>query len=125
MVDFFQSRVRSFQYAFAGVSYMLKTQKNAWIHLAISLVVILVGIWLAIPLQNFAILFLTMGLVWAAECVNTAIETVFDLVSPQQHPLVRVGKDVAAGAVLMAAITAVLVGIFIFGPALITRLTTL
>src|SRR5512146_823685 len=99
MGDFFQSRYRSFQYAWAGLAYVLKTQKNAWLHLVISLIVIFLGIWLGVPLQNWAVLFLTMGLVWAMECVNTAIETIFDLVSPQAHPMVKIGKDVAAGAV--------------------------
>lgn len=122
MGDFFQSRYRSFQYAWAGLAYVLKTQKNAWLHLVISLIVIFLGIWLGVPLQNWAVLFLTMGLVWAMECVNTAIETIFDLVSPQAHPMVKIGKDVAAGAVLMAAISAVLVGLSIFGPPLLLRL---
>jgi diacylglycerol kinase (ATP) len=122
MADFFLSRVRSFQYAFEGLTYVLKTQKNAWLHLIISAIVIILGIWLSIPLQDWAIVCLTMGLVWAAECVNTAIETIFDLVSPQKHPLVKIGKDVAAGAVLMSAISAILVGIFIFGPPLLSRL---
>ncbi len=122
MGDFFKSRYRSFQYAFAGLAYLLKTQPNARIHLVITVVVVILGIWLSLPAQNWAILFLTMGLVWTAECVNTAIETIFDLVSPQQHPLVKIGKDVAAGAVLVGAISAVLVGLSVLGPPLLSRL---
>jgi diacylglycerol kinase len=62
---------------------------------------------------------LTMGMVWMAECLNTAVETIIDLVSPQQHPLAKIGKDVAAAGVLLAAISAVGVGVTIFGPPLL------
>ena len=72
----------SFSYAFAGIRYVLKTQKNAWIHALISVVVIFLGIWLGIPPQSWAVIGLTLGLVWMAECMNTAIEIVFDLINP-------------------------------------------
>lgn len=115
MNQFLKSRGFSFRYAFSGLRYVLKTQKNAWIHLGISLAVIVLGLGLSIPLTHWAILFLTMGFVWTAECMNTAVETTLDLVSPQQHPLAKIGKDVAAAGVLVAAISAVLVGLFILG----------
>ena len=122
MSDFLRSRLRSFGFAFSGLRYVLKTQKNAWIHFVISLAVILLGIWLGISAPSWAIIFLTMGLVWTAECLNTAVESILDLVSPQHNPIAKIGKDVAAAAVLVSAISAVMVGICIFGPSLLTIL---
>ena len=101
---------------------MLKTQKNAWIHALISIIVIFLGIWLALPPQNWAVIGLTLGLVWMAECMNTAIESVFDLINPNSHPLVKIGKDVSAAGVLISSLCAVFVGLFIFGPPLLERL---
>ncbi len=122
MSGFFQSRLRSFRFAFDGLRYVLRTQQNAWIHTFISAVVILLGLWLAIPALSWAIIFLTMGMVWAAECFNTAIETIIDLVSPQNHPLAKISKDVGAAAVLISAIMAVLIGIAILGPSFFAKL---
>ena len=115
MGDFLRSRAHSFAYAFAGIGYLLKTQKNAWIHAVITVLVFTLGIWLAIPIQNWAILITLIGLVWAAECFNTAIETITDLFTSQPHPLAKIAKDVAAAGVLIAAICAGLVGILILG----------
>ena len=122
MGKFFQSRLMSCSYAFAGIRYVLKTQKNAWIHALISVLVIFLGIWLTIPPQNWAVIGLTLGLVWMAECMNTAIETVFDLINPNSHPMVKIGKDVSAAGVLISALCAVFVGLFIFGPPLYEKL---
>ena len=122
MGKFLQSRWMSFTYAFNGIRFVLRTQENAWIHAVISVVVIFMGIWLAIPTQSWAIIGLTLGLVWAAECVNTAIEKVFDLINPDTHPLVKIGKDVSAAGVLISALCAVFVGLFIFGPPLFVKL---
>ncbi len=122
MGNFFRSRFMSFSYAFAGIRYVLKTQKNAWIHALISIVVIFLGIWLGIPPQNWAVIGLTLGLVWMAECMNTAIEIVFDLINPDSHPMVKIGKDVSAAGVLISALCAVFVGLVIFGPPLFEKL---
>jgi diacylglycerol kinase (ATP) len=122
MEKFLQSRLMSFGYAINGIRYVLRTQKNAWIHGLISVVVIILGIWLAISPQNWAVIGLTLGLVWMAECMNTAIEIVFDLINPDSHPMVKIGKDVAAAGVLISALCAVFVGVFIFGPPLFEKL---
>lgn len=119
---FLQSRINSFRYAFAGIHYVLRTQQNTWIHTAISVTVIFLGLWLAIPTQSWALIFVTLGMVWMAECLNTAVETIIDLVSPQHHPLAKIGKDVAAAGVLLAALAAVAVGLLVFGPPLLQRL---
>ncbi len=119
------SRLASFRHAFAGWWYMLRTQRNAWIHAVISTAVFALGLWLGLGRLEWAILVLTVGLVWMAEFVNTALEAVVDLASADLHPLAKVGKDVAAAAVLVGAGTAVLVGLLILGPPLWARLSVL
>lgn len=118
MLEFIRSRVRSFRYAFAGWWFVIKTQRNAWIHTAASVLVILVAVWLEVPARDMAILILTIGMVWTAEFLNTALEAVVDLSTPAHHPLARVGKDVGAAAVLIAALVSVIIGILILGPPL-------
>ncbi len=112
------SRLSSFRHAFAGWWFALRTQQNAWIHACASLAVYAVGLWVGLDRVEWAILFLTIGLVWVAEFVNTAIEAVVDLASPDLHPLAKVSKDVGAAAVLVAAFIAVIVGLLILGPPL-------
>ncbi|MEN9562055.1 MAG: putative diacylglycerol kinase [Chloroflexota bacterium] len=123
MKDFFASRVRAFHYAFQGWGYVLRTQRNAWIHSAIATVVFLLGLWLKLSLQEWAIIVLTAAFVFSAEFINTAIEAVVDLATEEHHPLAKVGKDVGAAAVLVAALAAVLVGLLILGPPLLARLS--
>ena len=85
------SRLASFRYAFAGWWYMLRTQRNAWIHAVISTAVFVLGLWLGLGRLEWAVLLLTVALVWMAEFVNTALEAVVDLASPDLHPLAKVG----------------------------------
>lgn len=120
---FVRARLRSFRYAFQGGWYVLRTQPNAWIHAGVSLAVILLALWLALPLRDWAVLALTMAMVWAAEFFNTAIEAVVDLASPAPHPLARTAKDVSAAAVLITAGAAVLVGLLVLGPPLWERIS--
>jgi diacylglycerol kinase (ATP) len=119
------SRLASFRYAFAGWWYVLRTQRNAWIHALASVAVFVAGFWLDLARTEWAILLLTIALVWVAEFVNTAFEAVVDLLSPSIHPLAKVGKDAAAAAVLIAALAAVVIGLLILGPPLWTRLASL
>lgn len=118
MKNFFRSRANAFRYAFTGWWFVIRTQRNAWIHAVISITVIGVSFWLQLSLQDWALIILTIAIVWIAEFLNTALEAVVDLASPQQHPLARVGKDVGAAAVLIAAIASIVVGILILGPPL-------
>lgn len=104
---------------------MLKTQQNAWIHSLVASLVIAMGAWLEIDIRDWAILVLTIAVVFSAEFINTAIEAVVDLASPALHPLAKVGKDVGAGAVLVAALAAIIVGILILGPPLWSKLLTI
>jgi diacylglycerol kinase len=110
--------IAGFGYAFSGLWYVLRTQRNARVHAVAALLAIAAGIFLRISAIEFAITFVAISGVFMAEMFNTALEACVDLVSPQLHPLAKVAKDVAAGAVLVSAMLAVIIGLCIFGPRL-------
>ena len=116
------SRIASFRYAFNGWWYVLKTQRNAWIHALATLAAILLSVWLQISRIEWALIFFAIALVWMAEFLNTALEAVVDLASPEDNPLAKVGKDVGAAAVLIAAVGAALIGLLVLGPPLWAQL---
>lgn len=116
------NRAKSFQYAFEGWWFVLRTQHNAWIHALITVLVVGLGLWLGLPWRDWAVLILAFMAVWMAEFMNTAIEAVVDMVMPDVHPLAKVAKDVAAAAVLVGAIGAILIGLLLLGPPLWQRL---
>jgi len=122
MVEFFKSRARAFRYAFAGWWFVIRTQRNAWIHAVVSLAVVSVSFWLQLSPLEWAVIVVAIAMVWTAEFLNTALEAVVDLASPQQHYLAKVGKDVGAAAVLIAAISAAMIGLLVLGPPLWARL---
>lgn len=109
----------SFAFAGAGIVYLLRSQRNARIHLALTVLAIVLGLWLGLTSVEWAVLSLTVGLVFLAEGLNTAIEATVDLASPDPHPLAKIAKDAAAGAVLIAALTALAVAAFLFLPRLL------
>jgi diacylglycerol kinase (ATP) len=125
MREFFRSRIESFRYAFAGWWFVIRTQRNAWIHAIVSLVVIGICLWLKLPPRDWAVVFIAIAMVWTAEFINTALEAIVDLASPQQNQLAKVGKDVGAAAVLIASVSAALVGLLIIGPPLWLKLSML
>ncbi len=116
------SMAKSFQCAFAGIWHTIKTQRNARIHLAIACAVVVVGAGLNLKGLEWAIIGLAVGFVFVAEIFNTVIEALIDIVTKEYHPLAKQAKDAAAGAVLVAAMTAVAVGLLILGPPLLARL---
>lgn len=116
------NRAKSFQYAFEGWWFVLRTQHNAWIHALITVLVVGLGLWLGLPWRDWAVLILAFMAVWMAEFMNTAIEAVVDMVMPDVHPLAKVAKDVAAAAVLVGAMGAILIGLLLLGPPLWQRL---
>lgn len=122
MIEFIKSRTKAFGYAFSGWWHVIRTQRNAWIHALISVFVLVVGIWLKLPLKDWAFIVIAFSLVWIAEFLNTALEAVVDLASEENHPLARVGKDVGAAAVLIAALTAIVIGLLVLGPPLLERI---
>jgi diacylglycerol kinase (ATP) len=125
MKTFLFERAISFKNAFAGLAYVIRTQKNAWIHAVATVAVFLLAFWLNIAAIDWAVLILTIGGVWTAEFINTSLEAVVDLASPQKHPLAKVGKDVGAAAVLIAAGSSIVIGILILGPPLVNKINNL
>ena len=113
-----KARARSFGYAFEGWRYLLRHEHNAWIHAFLTIAVIAMGAWLRVSRTDWALLVLAMGLVWMGELLNTAIEALVNLTSPEPHPLAKVAKDTAAGAVMAAALAALIVGLLVLGPPL-------
>ena len=111
----------SFRFAFSGLRYALRTQRNTRIHLSIAAAVVALGVWLNLPFTQWAILALTVGFVLVGEMLNTVAETLVDLISPGYHPLAKIVKDVTAGAVLLTAIISVIVGLLVLGPPLWER----
>ncbi len=112
----------SFDHAFSGVRYAFKTQVNMRVHLGIAVVVVALAWYLGLELVQWAILGLTVGFVMVAEMFNTVAEAAMDAATPYYHPLVKVAKDVAAGAVLITAFVSVSVGLLILGPPLWARI---
>jgi diacylglycerol kinase (ATP) len=107
-------RAKSFSHALRGLWIFARSTHNAWVHITIAVVVIVFGIYLHIAYTDWMLIIFASGLVLASEAFNTAIEIDIDLTSPEYHPYARDTKDVSAGAVLIAAMTAALIGILIF-----------
>lgn len=120
--EYFKSRVHSFRNAFSGLGYVIRTQRNACIHLVITGCVIVLGLFLKVPIYGWALIILAFGIVWMAEILNTALEVLVDLASPEKHPLAKICKDAGAAAVLIAALTSVAIGFCVLGPPLISKL---
>jgi len=103
----------------------LRTQQNTWIHAVVTISVIAAGLLLGLSRYDWVLIFIAITLVWVAEFLNTALEAVVDLAVEEQHPLAKAGKDVGAAAVLITALTAIIIGLLILGPPLWQRLITL
>ena len=110
------ARLRSFVYAGRGIRTMLVSQHNAWIHAAATVAVVAGGIAFGVSRMEWLVLILAVVSVWTAESLNTAVEFVCDVVSPDFNPLVEKAKDVAAGAVLICAVGAAAAGAIVFAP---------
>jgi diacylglycerol kinase (ATP) len=110
------ARVRSFRFALAGLWFMLKTQHNAWLHLAATIVVCGAGTILRIRNEDWRWLVIAIVMVWIAEALNTAFEHLCDVVSPEFHSSVKRSKDIAAGAVFICAFGAACLGLMVFWP---------
>ena len=117
-------RFRSFVYAGRGLR-LLFHEHNTWIHLTATFCVVVVGLWVSLSFVQWAIAIILLGGVWIAEALNTANERLCAHVTPEQHPEIGRIKDIAAAAVLMAAITAVAAGLCIFVPAIIDKVAQL
>ena len=114
-----RSRIKSFSHALAGLRQFVGREHNARIHVVATLAVIVVGFLLHVSYTEAAILAVVTGLVWVAEIVNTCMERLSDVITRERHPDIKLVKDLAAGAVLVAAIIAVVTGLLIFIPKII------
>lgn len=113
------ARVQSFRHAINGVVELFVAQHNAQIHAIVTIVVVITGILFDVSATEWSFLVIAIVLVLVCEAINTAFESLCDVVSPEFHPLVKRSKDIAAGAVLLSAIGAVIIGLIIFLPYLI------
>jgi diacylglycerol kinase len=114
-----KERGHSFGFAWQGLKALFLTEHNAWIHAGLTIVVIALSFLLQVSRTEAAILILTMALVWATEILNTALEKMADFISTEKHPQIGLVKDLAAAAVLVAAVAALLIGTLIFLPKLL------
>jgi diacylglycerol kinase (ATP) len=110
------ARSRSFLFAFRGIAYLIRSEHNAWIHFAAALVAVAMGLVLKIGADDWRWIVLAIGIVFLAEAFNTAVERLCDVVSPSFDQRIGYAKDVAAGGVLIAAITAAAIGAATFLP---------
>jgi diacylglycerol kinase len=110
---------QSFVYAFNGLHYAVRTQRNARVHLLIAVLAIGMGLWLAISPVEWGLVFVAITGVFIAEMLNTVVEACVDLATQEYHPLAKIAKDVAAGTVLLNAILSIIIGLFVFGPHLL------
>lgn len=109
-------RIRSFRHAIDGIALMLRSQHNAWLHAIASITVLIFGMLCHLKARGFCWLVIAIMAVWTAEALNTALEFLADVASPEFHPLAKKAKDVAAGAVLISAAGSVVIALLIFGP---------
>lgn len=112
------ARLDSFRNAANGIVVMMRTQHNAWLHALATVAVCLFAAYLGISGAEWCCIVLAMVTVWTAEALNTALECLANAVAPCPHPLVKKAKDVAAGAVLLAAVGSAIIGVLILGPRL-------
>ena len=110
------SRLKSFTYAFQGIIHFLRTEHNAWIHMSATIAVIIMAILVKVTRGEAIALVVAVAFVWITEMLNTSIEKAMDVVSQEYHPKIKIIKDLSAGAVLVAAIAAFLIGLIIFIP---------
>lgn len=114
----FHKRLASFRYAFNGIRLLIQKEHNAWIHCFAAICVIVAGVFLGLSPMEWIAVSIVIGAVLAAEAINSAIEALADLVSPEYNVAIKKTKDLAAGAVLITAIAAAIVGFIIFLPKL-------
>lgn len=110
------ARLKSFAYAIQGIVFMLKTQHNAWLHGVATIAVITLALYCDVSASDWRWLIVAMAMVWVGETINTAVEYVCDVVSPQYSEAVKHAKDIAAGGVLIAAFGSFIIGLLTFWP---------
>lgn len=115
----FKKRIKSFVYALAGIRSFFLAEQNAWLHLLATILVVVLAWWTDVSRGEWLAILLVVGLVWITEIINSCIERLVDLVSPGYNKQAKQIKDMAAAAVLAAAVIALVTGLYIFIPYLI------
>lgn len=116
MTKYLKNRLKSLGYAGAGLVHLIKSEPHARIHLLVTILVVIAAIVLNVARLDWILLTFAIALVWAFEAINTAIEHLCDVISPDQSDSIKYAKDIAAAAVLVAAIGAAIIGITVFSP---------
>lgn len=114
-----RSRLRSFRFAWEGIASFFQREHNAWLHFMATIAVFTTAILVGVTKTELLALIFAIGLVWVAEMFNTCIERAMDFVTEQKHPEIKFIKDLAAGAVLTASVTALIIGAVVFIPKLL------
>ena len=117
-----KKQLASFRFAFSGISYLLKTQPNAWIQCSIAVMAIIGGVMFRIEIWEWLLIIVCIGMVLSLEAINTSIERLADTLHPGKHEGIGTAKDVAAGAVLIASAASLVIGLIIFLPRLVDLL---
>lgn len=117
-----RKRMKSFRYAFHGIKLLVRYEHNAWIHCFAAFVVVAAGLFFGLSRMEWVAVTIVIGAVLAAEAVNSSIEALADFVAPDYQEAIKRTKDLAAGAVLLLAMAAAIVGILIFGPKIVELL---
>ena len=113
-------RLKSFKFAFNGIRILFVNEHNAWIHLAAAMLVIIAGIVLKISISEWLAVLIAIGLVFTSEAINTSIEKLSDFISPERQSSIKEVKDLASAGVLISAITALIIGLIVFAPKILT-----
>ena len=114
MVSYLNRRIRSFKYAFNGLFILIKDEPNARIHLLAALGVLVLGIYFKLSSVDWLFICVAISLVFAFELINAALENLCDKLSEAPHPLIKKAKDLAAGAVLISALSSIIIGVLVF-----------
>ena len=113
-------RLKSFKFAFNGIRILFVNEHNVWIHLAAAMLVIIAGIVLKISISEWLAVLIAIGLVFTSEAINTSIEKLSDFISPERQSSIKEVKDLASAGVLISAITALIIGLIVFTPKILT-----
>ncbi len=119
----FKKFIKSFGYAGKGISQLIRHEQNVWVHLSATVVVVVTGLLVGLNRYEWIGISIAVGMVWSAEAVNTAIEKLVDMVSPERRPEAGLVKDIAAGGVLICAIVAIVIALLVFLPHVCNYLT--
>lgn len=110
------ARIRSFKHSFDGIKSFFEVETNAWIHLLSTIIVLVASIFFGVSSIEWMFITISISLVWITEIINTCIERISDLITKDFHPAIKLIKDLAAGAVLIAGLSALVCGVVIFIP---------